>query len=274
MTGAARRVAVITGASSGIGANAAARLAAEGWDVAVVGRNPERTRAVAESVGGTAFVADYDRLDEVRGLAASLDARFERIDVLANNAGGLIHQRGVSADGFERILQANHLAPFLLANLLLPKLEASGGRVIGTASIANTFGNLRLDDLQWAKRAWFGGWQAYGTSKIATIVFTRELARRARVEAYAFHPGYVATRFGTESALVRFANLVFRGGLGIPVEQGATPLVRLATEPVDAPSGTYFDGLRPNGRVHRSAAAPGIGNALWNQSAKLVGLTG
>src|SRR4051794_15403803 len=105
--------AVITGASSGIGANAAAQLAASGWDIAVVGRNAERTRAVAESVGGTAFLADYDRLSDVRELAATLDDRYETIDVLANNAGGLIHQPGVSADGYERTLQHNHLAPFL-----------------------------------------------------------------------------------------------------------------------------------------------------------------
>jgi NAD(P)-dependent dehydrogenase (short-subunit alcohol dehydrogenase family) len=259
------KVAVITGASSGIGANAAGRLAAAGWDVAVVGRNPERTRAVAEAVGGTAFVADYDRLDEVRELAASLAARYDAIDVLANNAGGLIHARGVSADGHERTLQHNHLAPFLLTTLLLPRL----GRVIGTASVANTFGNLRLDDLEWQKRPWQGGWRAYGTSKIATIVFARALAQRG-VEAYSFHPGYVATRFGADSLLVRFGNLTTRGRLAISTDQGATPLVRLATaEDVGVPSGTYFDGLKPFGRVHRSANGAEAG--LWAASERLVG---
>jgi NAD(P)-dependent dehydrogenase (short-subunit alcohol dehydrogenase family) len=266
-------VAVITGASSGIGANAAGRLAAAGWDVAVVGRNPARTRAVAEAVGGTAFVADYDSLDEVRGLAASLADRYPRIDVLANNAGGLIHQRGLSADGFERTIQHNHLAPFLLTYLLLPQLAAGTARVIGTASVANTFGNLRVDDLEYRRRPWFGGWQAYGTSKIATIVFTRELARRTGLEAYSFHPGYVATSFGAESRLVKLADLVRPGGLGISAEQGATPLVQLATiATVDAANGTYFDGLRPNGRVHRSASTPGVGEALWAASARMTGL--
>ena len=202
------KTAVITGASSGIGANAAGRLAAAGWDVAVVGRNPERTKSVAAAVGGTAFVADFDRLDEVRQLAASLTQRYERIDVLANNAGGLIPRRGVSADGHERTLQHNHLAPFLLTNLLLPTLERSRARVIGTASVANTFGSLRLDDLDWRRRPWFGGWQAYGTSKIATILFAQELARRTGLAAYSFHPGYVTTSFGADSALVRFGNLV------------------------------------------------------------------
>jgi NAD(P)-dependent dehydrogenase (short-subunit alcohol dehydrogenase family) len=262
--------AVITGASSGIGANAARRLAAAGWEVAVVGRNPERTRSVAESIGGTAFLADYDRLDEVRGLAASLSERYAHIDVLANNAGGLIHARGVSADGHERTLQHNHLAPFLLTNLLLPKLE--GSRVIGTASVANLFGSLRLDDLEGKKRPWLGGWQAYGTSKIATIVFTQSLAERG-VEAYAFHPGYVSTSFGVDSPLVRFANFVSRNGLGISAEQGASPLVHLATvESTGVPSGTYFDRLTPFGRIDSSARKPGIAEALWRASARLVGL--
>lgn len=262
------RVAVITGASSGIGAVAAARLSEAGWDVAVVGRNPERTRAVASDVGGTAFVADYDRLDEVRGLAASIADRYERIDVLANNAGGLVHRRGLSADGIERTIQHNHLAPFLLTNLLMPRL--AGARVIGTASIANTFGRLRVDDLQWERRPWQGGWRAYGTSKIATIVFARALAQRG-FEAYSFHPGYVATGFGAEVGLVRLGNRLTTGRLALTPEQGAAPLVQLATvESTGVPSGTYFDGLKPFGRVHRSAA--GAEDALWAESARLVGL--
>ena len=266
-------VAVITGASSGIGASAAGRLAAAGWRVAVVGRHPQRTREVSEAVGGTPFLADFDRLDDVRELAASLAEHYGQIDVLANNAGGLVHERGESADGFERTIQHNHLAPFLLTNLLLPSF-GPGARVIATASVANTFGNLRLDDLEFRKRPWQGGWRAYGTSKIATIVFTRELARRTSLTAYAYHPGYVSTSFGAQSRLVRFANLFAPGRtMGISAERGAAPLVHLATtERVDAANGTYFDGLTPNGRVHRSANAPGVGEALWTQSARMVGL--
>lgn len=265
-----RRVAVVTGASSGIGAVAARHLAEAGWHVAVVGRDPQRTRDVAEAVGGTAFVADYDRLDEVRELAASLADRYERIDVLANNAGGMHHRRGLSADGHERTLQHNHLAPFLLTNLLMPRLEHA--RIIGTASIGNTFGSLDLDDLHWARRPWQGGWRAYGTTKIATIVFTRSLAERG-FEAYAFHPGYVATGFGAEKPLVRLGNRLSLGWIAMTPEQGAEPLVHLATvERVGAPSGTYFDRLKPDGAVNRSANAPGVGEALWAASARLVGL--
>lgn len=266
------RVAVITGASSGIGANAAERIATAGFEVAVVGRNPERTHAVADRVGGKAFLADYDRLGDVRALAVSLAAEYGHIDVLANNAGGLVHERGVSADGIERTFQHNHLAPFLLTNLLLPQL--AGARVIGTASIANTFGQFRLDDLEWRDRPWWGGWRAYGTSKIATILFAQELARRAPVESYAFHPGYVATSFAAESPLMRLGNRVTPGRIAITPEQGATPLVHLATaDDLGVPNGTYFDGLKPNGRVNRAVRRPGLAAALWDESARLVGLS-
>jgi NAD(P)-dependent dehydrogenase (short-subunit alcohol dehydrogenase family) len=266
------RTIVITGASSGIGANAAGRLAAAGWTVAVVGRNPERTAAVADAVGGTPFLADYDRLDEVRELARVLADRYDRIDVLANNAGGLVPRRGLSADGHERTFQHNHLAPFLLTNLLMPVLEASSATVIGTASAANRFGRLRLDDLDWQKRPYLGGWQAYGTSKIETILFARELATRTGLTAYSFHPGYVRTSFGSDSALIRFGNWLSRGTLAISPEEGATPLVQLALEDSDAPNGTYFDGLKPSDAVHASANEPGVSAELWDASARFVGL--
>ena len=266
------RIAVITGASSGIGAVAARRLSEQGMEVVVVGRNAERTASVAAEIGARSFLADYDSLDSVRELAASLAADYPRIDVLANNAGGLIHERGTSADGYERTIQHNHLAPFLLTNLLLQQLE--GGRVIGTASVANRFGNLRVDDLQWQHRPWFGGWRAYGTSKIATIVFARELAARTGLESYSFHPGFVETSFGAESPLMKLGNKVTPGRLSISAEEGAAPLIALAApDVVPATNGTYFDRLKPNGIVHRSGLKPGVGEALWAASARLVGLS-
>ncbi|MCU1507828.1 MAG: short-chain dehydrogenase [Glaciihabitans sp.] len=264
---------VLTGASSGIGAAAAAELSRRGWDVAVVGRNPDRTRAVAASVGGSPFLADFDRLDDVRTLAGTLLARYASIDVLANNAGGLSHERGRSADGFEHTIQQNHLAPFLLTNLLLPRLAESNGRVISTGSNSNTWGALRLDDLNFDERAWFGGWRAYGTSKLATILFTRELARHNSVSAYAFHPGYIASRFGASTQLMRFAAFVGRGHLGGTVETGAAPLVWLAdSAKIEAPSGTYFDHQKPDGRAHRLATDDDLARRLWAASEQLVGL--
>ena len=117
---------MLTGASSGIGVVAAEQLVDQGNQVAVVGRNPERTRAVAERIGATPFLADFERLDDVRALADALLDRYERIDVLANNAGGLNARRELTVDGHERTIQANHLAPFLLTNLLLPRLHRDG----------------------------------------------------------------------------------------------------------------------------------------------------
>lgn len=274
---------VITGASSGLGRAAAVNLASRGAELAVVGRNPERTTAVAASVGGTAFLADFDRLDDVRRLASELLDRYDRIDVLANNAGGLVRARAITQDGFERTFQSNYLATFLLTALLAPILKSSGGRVISTASVANRWGVLDLDDLNFEHKAWLGGWPAYGTSKLETILFTEELAKRTGLEAYSFHPGYVATGFGADMPLIRFASAVSRGRVGLRPEQGAAPLVYLASVPnvgvanvsapnVGVPSGTYFDRLKPHGRVRKLAHRAESASLLWEKSSELVGL--
>lgn len=271
------RVIVITGASSGIGRAAAIALSTRGATVAVVGRNRERTRDVADQVGGFPFIADFDRLADVRTLAEELLASYPRIDVLANNAGGLVSTRGMTADGHERTFQHNHLAPFLLTNLLLDRVTESAGRVISTASGANMFSKLDLDDLDWRRRAYAGGWLPYGTSKLQTIMFIRELARRALgtgMDAFSFHPGFVATGFGADSALLRLGQFVSRGSLGISPEQGAAPLIHLAAEhDIASPSGTYFDGLMPNGRERKDASDETLCREFWEKSAEMVGLS-
>ncbi|WP_348787096.1 SDR family NAD(P)-dependent oxidoreductase [Leifsonia sp. NPDC080035] len=280
-TGTGRRTVVVTGASSGIGAVAAARLAESGDEVAVVGRNPERTRAVAERAGATPFLADFERLDDVRALAAALLERYETIDVLANNAGGLYSRRELTADGHERTIQTNHLAPFLLTHLLRPRLEETAARgrdvrVVSTASLANRFGKLRLDDLDWERRPWRGGWQAYGTAKLATILFAAELGERLTgtgVTAYSFHPGTVVTSFGATSPLIRFGNAVTGGRYGVGPEKGAAPLLHLAGPvPVGAPSGTYFDRFRANGAMAAQARDAQLGRDLWALTAERVGV--
>ncbi|QHC68426.1 SDR family NAD(P)-dependent oxidoreductase [Rathayibacter sp. VKM Ac-2759] len=276
------RVVVLTGASSGIGRVAAAELSSAGADVAVVGRNAERTRAVAREVGGEPFLADFDRLDDVRSLADALLARYDGIDVLANNAGGLVSKRGETADGHERTIQSNHLAPFLLTRLLLPRLietgrERPGARVVSTASLANRFGHLRIGDLDRRKGPWLGGWRAYGTSKLATILFIRELAERllpTAVDAYSFHPGVVATGFGSDSRLMKLGTSLSSGSFGISAEAGAVPLITLISEPdVGAASGTYFDGLKPGGALAAQARDRQLGRDLWALSSRLVGVT-
>lgn len=278
MTG---RVVVLTGASSGIGRVAARELASAGARVAVVGRNPERTRAVATEVGGDAFLADFDRLDDVRELGAALLDRYDRIDVLANNAGGLVSHRAETVDGHERTIQSNHLAPFLLTRLLLPRLidtgrERAGARVVSTASLANRFGHLRLDDLDRRRGPWLGGWRAYGTSKLATILFVRELAERllpTAVDAYSFHPGVVSTGFGGDSRLMKLATSLSSGSFGISADAGAVPLITLVSEPdVGAASGTYFDGMKPGGALAPQARDRQLGRELWDLSSEMVGV--
>ncbi|HEY5223712.1 MAG TPA: SDR family NAD(P)-dependent oxidoreductase [Microbacteriaceae bacterium] len=272
---------VLTGASSGIGAVAAVALAGQGAHVAVVGRNADRTKAIAARIGGEAYLADFDHLDDVRALAEALLTRYDRIDVLANNAGGLVSTRAMTVDGHERTIQSNHLAPFLLTNLLLPRLIESATdapvRVVSTASMANLFAQLRLDDLDWQARPWLGGWRAYGTSKLADILFVRELAERTTgtgIRAYSFHPGTVVTGFGATSPLVKVGHVVTRGHYGISPAHGAEPLIALAgSAPIGAPSGTYFDRLTPGGRVNHQARDPQVARDLWAVSARLVGLS-
>jgi NAD(P)-dependent dehydrogenase (short-subunit alcohol dehydrogenase family) len=269
---AVNKTVVLTGASSGIGAVAASELAKAGWDVAVVGRNPERTRAVAAEVGGTAFLADYDRLDDVRALASALLENYPRIDVLANNAGGLVGKRGVTADGHERTFQHNHLAPFLLTHLLHERLVESSGRVVSTASVANRLGSVNLTDLDSNRRPYLGGWRAYGTSKLETILFIRELARRSPLTAYSFHPGSVRTSFGTDTGFGRFAMRLI-GATQISPEAGAAPLIELvAGIDIPAPSGTYFDGLKPDGATAPQAGDAVLAAALWDASSRILEL--
>lgn len=171
------RTIVITGASDGIGAAAARRLHADGHRVVVVGRSPEKTRALAGELGVEHHVADFARLDDVRALAAALAGCHERIDVLANNVGGIFGKRTLTVDGFEKTLQVNHLAPFLLTALLMDTLLASGAAVVNTSSVAaKRFGSLDLNDLGNAAR--YSPEKAYGDSKLANILHARELHAR------------------------------------------------------------------------------------------------
>lgn len=221
---------VITGASDGIGAAAARALAAD-HTVVVVGRSPAKTSAIAAQLGVDHYTADFARLADVRRLAADLAAAHPVIDVLANNAGGVLRSRSVTVDGFEATLQVNHLAPFLLTTLLLPNLRAGAGTVIMTSSAASRSGRLDLTDLAATK-----GWspmRAYGTAKLANICHARGLQRRhggSGINAAAFHPGVVATSFGTEGPRVVgwFYGLGLAKRLLLTGDQGADTLVWLA----------------------------------------------
>ncbi|MEV6811407.1 SDR family NAD(P)-dependent oxidoreductase [Micromonospora sp. NPDC051296] len=268
-----RRMVVVTGASSGIGLAAAIDLARRGDQVVLVGRDPSRLRSAANEVREASgerpevFRADFAVLDDVRQLAEELRAAYDRIDVLANNAGAIVLQPVTTVDGFELSIQANHLAPFLLSNLLADRIR----RMVVTASGAHRSGVLDPDDLNAPLRR-YRPMAAYGTSKQANILFTAEAARRwPAVDSYSFHPGVVRTRFGNESRLVAVGMrlLPLRG----PVK-GAQTLVWLANQDRSRliGGGYYFD-RRPR-RPLRKAADPQLATRLWTASATAVGVAG
>lgn len=269
------RTIVITGASAGLGAVAARRLAAAGARVLPVGRDPQKTAAVAREVGAEPLVADFARLDDVRGLAERILAGTDRLDVLANNAGGVFKGRQLTVDGHETTFQVNHLAGFLLTTLLHERLAATpGSRVVTTSSAGNLGGRVVLDDLDHERRR-HTSFGAYSTSKLLNVLFTRELARRwaGQVHASCFHPGAVASEFGRDSLI---AGLLYRTPLNrlfaITPEAGAAPLVALATRPdPEAVDGAYLDRFTL-GRTARQADDPELARGLWERSAAMVGV--
>lgn len=192
---------VITGASDGIGAAAARQLRARGHTVVLVGRSKSKTEALARELDARFHLADYTRLSDVKRLAGELSA-YERIDVLANNAGGIMGARQITADGFEKTFQVNHLAGFLLTRLLIGKLATSGAKVIQTSSIAANLWGKDFDVSDLGNEHDYEPTKAYGRGKLQNILFTRELDRRYRdrgVSAVAFHPGVVRSNFASET---------------------------------------------------------------------------
>lgn len=273
------RVIVLTGASDGIGAAAAKAFTDAGEQVVVVGRSPEKTAAVAARVGAASFVCDFAELAQVRLLAEQLLERYPRIDVLANNAGGIFGaERRVTADGHEQTFQINYLAPALLTRLLLDRLIASEATVINTSSVANRlFGKLDLaglDDLDGERS--YSPTRAYGDAKLAQILFTKELARRYGAQglsAAAFHPGVISTNFSNSSdgaMRLLYATPFGRRLLNTP-EEGADTLFWLAeSQPgIDWTSGGYFVKRKP-ARMNRRAKDPALAKALWERTDELL----
>jgi NAD(P)-dependent dehydrogenase (short-subunit alcohol dehydrogenase family) len=283
----AGKVCLVTGSTSGIGTVTALALARRRATVGVVGRNADRTFAVAQRLqqesGNPAvipFSADLSVQAEVRRLAAEVEARFPRLDVLVNNAGAMFLARQESRDEIEMTLALNHLAYFLLTNLLLERLRAApAARVISVASDAHRWSwGIDFDDLQGRHR--YGGFRAYAQSKLANVLFSAELARRlagTTVTANALHPGFVATGFfsgtGMNRPLGRLMQLSARL-FAIGPEDGAAMSIYLATAAAAGGStGQYFENRKPvpPSRAARDEAAA---RRLWKVSAELTGLDG
>ncbi len=268
---------LITGATRGIGQAAAIALARQGAELALVGREPERVKAVAAQAraAGTGapvheHVADLTLMSEVRALADEVSASYERIDVLANNAGALFSSRKETSEGFERTFALNHLAPFLLTNLLRRRLN--GSRVVTTASDAHESGRLDLEDLQ--SRDGYAAMRVYGTSKLCNVLFTRELAKRApELRANCFHPGVVRTGFGkNENGIWKVLTTLGAPFFRTP-ERGARSLVWLAcSEQAADLTGEYVQDERVR-EPSAQARNPTLAEDLWERSAELVGMS-
>ena len=274
----AGRTVLVTGASDGIGAETARVLAAKGATVHVTGRSADKLRPVAEAVGTEPLVADFSRLDDVRRLADQVGERVATLDLLMNNAGGTFVPSKKTPDGHEPNFQINHLAPFLLTNLLRPKLAAAGSSlVVNTSSVGNLMGKIDLDDLDREHRRLEIELMAYGTGKLMNIVFTRGIAQRWSddgIVAVAVHPGPVGSSFGRDSW---FVGLAYRSPLKrfatISVPDGAAPLIALAERGPDPElDGRYFSRFNPDGRENKQARDQSIIDGLWERSGALVGI--
>ncbi len=278
----AGRTVLVTGGTGGIGKATARGLAAMGAQVGITGRNRERAESAAReivAVGGEPvhiFVADLSAQSDLRRLADNVLDALPRLDVLVNNVGGYWNTRHLTADGLERTFAVNHLAPFLLTNLLLERLRQSEeARVVNVASNAQALGRIDFDDLQGQRS--YSGARAYNQSKLANVLFTYALASRLSgtdVSANALHPGVVSTAFGAEDpgTVQRLLVPLLRPFMRTPA-QGAVTSIHLASAPkLKGVTGRFFANSKPrrsaDARYDEAAAA-----RLWQLSADLVGLT-
>jgi retinol dehydrogenase 14 len=278
----AGRTVLVTGGTAGIGKATVLGLAMMGAHLAITGRNQERSEAAARELraagGGQVdvFVADLSAQSEVRRLADQVLNSLSRVDVLVNNVGGYWNTRHVTVDGLERTFALNHLAPFLLTNLLLSRLAQSPrARVITVSSHAQAQGRIDFDDLQGIRS--YSGARAYSQSKLANVLFSYELARRLHgrsVTANAVHPGVVSTSFGAEDpATVQRVFIPFLRPFMKTPAQGASTSVHVASAPdLEQVTGRYFADSKPKTSSKHSYDLTTAAR-LWQISADLVGLS-
>jgi len=276
------KVAVVTGGSSGIGQFTALGLAKLGATVVITARNAARLAETAAwlkaQVPGAAIEAeqvDFAALNSVRAMAARVTVRHPRIAILVNNAGLVMGRRTVTEDGFEAIFQINHLAPFLLTNLLLPAIKAEDkARIVTVASNASTRSIIDFDDLQ-LERGW-GPMKVYGRSNLMNILFTVELARRLEgtgITTNALHPGFVGTRIGNKGWAVDWLWALIKPFVLSPAQGAETPVYLASSPAVAGVSGQYFYKKKPI-RANELAYDPVASARLWRVSAEMTGIPG
>ena len=277
MTG---KTVLITGGTGGIGRAAAVGLASMGARVGITGRDRPRADAAAAAIaresGNPAidvFVADMSSQAEVRRLADEVLAAYPRLDVLLNNVGGFWAHRHMTADGLEHTFALNHLAPFLLTNLLLERLKASApARVVTVSSGAQSMGKIDFDDLMGEQK--YSGSRAYNQSKLANVMFTYELARRLEgtgVTATALHPGLTSTAFSAEDPSMGLLVKVLRPFMKSPARGAETPIYLASSAEAEGVTGQYFADRKAK-KSHESSYDTAATARLWQVSADLVGL--
>ena len=274
------RIALVTGASSGIGLHTAIGLARAGMGVVMAGRDRARTEAArrfiierSRSDRVEIVLADFSRLAEVRRLAEEFLSSQDRLDVLVNNAGLVSPRYRSSIDGFELTFAVNHLAPFLLTNLLLARIEASApARIINVASEAHRRNRIDIGNLthpqDWTMT------KAYGRSKLCNILFTKELASRIdarEVVVTCLHPGMVATAIGERGGLAELGWRLMKPFMIGPVQGAETP-VFLATVADSTPFHGGYVIRKTLAQPDSAALDSGLARRLWDESARLVGI--
>lgn len=266
---------VLTGGSDGIGAAAARILTTRDVNLVIVGRSAEKTQAVAAETGADFHIGDFARLADVDRIATQIAADHGRIDVLANNAGGIFPGPQITEDGFEKTFQVDHLAPFLLTHRLLDPLLKGGGAVVNTASIgAKIFGRLDLEDIQTLTT--FSANRAYGNAKLANILFTKGLHERFGAQglsAVAFHPGVIATSFASDGGTMM--NRLYQGAakrlLTSPQQGGGTLTHFISGTPgAEWVSGEYYSDQLKVARTNRAAYDPEVVRQHWDMSEELL----
>ncbi|MGZ3451605.1 MAG: SDR family oxidoreductase [Polyangiales bacterium] len=275
------KVFLLTGATEGIGKAAALDFAKRGATLVLVGRNPEKTERVAAELKKDSgnerieiLLGDLSRVSEMRRIAHEFKAKHDRLDVLVNNAGAIFTSRKLSADGYEMTFALNHLAYFVVTMELLDVLKKTpGARIVNTSSGAHAQGRLDLDDVVRREKS-YSSFEVYGSSKLANILFTRELARRLEgsgVVTNCFHPGFVQTGFGANNdgaiaALIKVGASLFAR----TPQKGAETLVWLATSPEAARfDGEYFMDKKLGRRTKR-ARDEALGKRLWDLTEGLL----
>lgn len=272
---------LITGATSGIGKEIALALAQMGGELIIVSRSEEKCQQVVNQIQDQTsnpavefFKSDLSSQKDIRRLAKAVQEKYDRLDVLVNNAGGFFWKRKESVDGIEMTFALNHLNYFLVTNLLLNLLQNSpSARIVNVASGSHSSQEIDFDDLQLNKG--YMHFKAYGKSKLANLYFTYELARRlagSRVTVNAFTPGFTVSNIGRgEGKLVKILNPLINS-FAIPTEQGAITGIYLASsKEVEGISGKYFQELKP---VPSSPLSIELEPAkrLWKISEELTGL--